>query len=381
MTITDSVTDLAVVAAHQVRRPDPRNLLGTPFLELETSVVAERLGALSRTFPDTAIHYAVNANPHPDVLATVVAAGANFGVASPAEVRACLAAGAAPDDLIYSNPVIRRDDISEAARLGVRLFVVDTVPQVRKIAETAPGTAVVCRLLTSGGGSRWPLSRRYGCSASQAVDILRLAADLGLDPAGISFHVGSQQRDPNAWRAPIAGAAMVFDVLGRNGIAPWLLDLGGGLPAGYEGHLPPLAAYGAVFKDQLTHSFGHHRPRTIIRPGRAVVGAAGALVSTVVRVVRRGHIRWIYLDAGTGTGLVDTSDESIGDRIETSADGGPTGPCVLAGPTREGVERRHPVVPVELSLGLTEGDVVRLESAGAYISRYLGSDRLAVVVG
>jgi ornithine decarboxylase len=187
MTITDSVTDLAVVAAHQVRRPDPRNLLGTPFLELETSVVAERLGALSRTFPDTAIHYAVNAIPHPDVLATVVAAGANFGVASRAEVRACLAAGADPDDLIYSNPVIRRDDISEAAGLGVRLFVVDTLPQVRKIAETAPRTAVVCRLLTSGGGSGWPLTRRYGCSVSQAVDILRLAADLGLDSAGISL--------------------------------------------------------------------------------------------------------------------------------------------------------------------------------------------------
>ncbi len=376
MTIIDSFADLALVTSPQVRAPDPWNLLRTPFLELETSIVAERLRALSRTFPGTAIHYAVTANPHPDVLATVVAVGAKFGVATPAEVKACLGAGAAPDDLIYCSPVTRRDDIAEAAALGVRLFVVHTVPQVRKIAETAPGTAVVCRLLTSGGASGRPLSRRYGCSVSQAVDILRLAADFGLDAAGISFHVGSQHRDPNAWRPPIADAATVFEALGREHITPWLLDLGGGFPSGHQGHVAPLAAYGEVIEDQLNRSFGHHRPRTVLEPGRAVVGDAAALVTTVVRVIRRGHTRWVYLDAGAGAALADTID----DRLETSADGGPTGPCVLAGFTRDGAERRYPVLQVELPLALAQGDVVRLQSAGAYISRNLGSDPLAVVV-
>ena len=179
MTITEPATDLAVVAARQAGRPGPRDPLGTPFLELETSVVAERLRALSQVFAGTAIHYAVRANPHPDVLATVVAAGANFDVASPAEVRACLAAGAAPDDLIYSNPVKRRHDIAEAAALGVHLFVVDSVPDVRKVAETAPGTAVVCRLVTLRDGSDRPLSGTYGCSVGETVDILRLAVGLG----------------------------------------------------------------------------------------------------------------------------------------------------------------------------------------------------------
>jgi ornithine decarboxylase len=355
--------------------------LGTPFLELETSVVAERLRALSHAFAGTAIHYAVRANPHPDVLATVVAAGANFDVASPAEVRACLAAGAAPDDLVYSNPVKRRDDIAETAALGVHLFVVDSVPEVRKVAETAPGTAVVCRMATSGDGSDRPRSGMYGCSVGETVDILRLAAGLGLDGAGVSFHLGSRLPDPNAWRAPIIDAARVFETLRRDGMAPWLLDLGGGFPARHEEHVPGLASYGAVIEDQLRRSFGDHRPRTIVEPGRAVVGDAGTLVSTVVGVIRRGDTRWVYLDAGAVTALVDTVDDTIGYRIETSADGGPTGPCALAGPTCGGTDLLSQVTPMELPLDLTEGDVVRLESVGAYISRYPGSDPLAVVVG
>jgi ornithine decarboxylase len=385
MTITEPAAVASVAAARVAARREAQDLPSTPFLEVETSVVAERLAALATALPGVAVHYAVKANPHPAVLAAVAAAGANFDVASPAEVRAALAAGASPDDLVYSNPVKRRDHVAESAALGVRIYVVDSLPEVHKVAEAAPGTAVVCRLVTSGDGSDWPLSRKYGCSVGQAVEILRLAAELGLDAAGVSFHVGSQQRDPNAWRSPIAAAATVFESLLRDGHAPWLLDLGGGFPARHEGEIPPLAAYGAVIEDQLRQSFGEHRPRTIVEPGRAVVGDAGALVTTVVGVVQRGDTRWVYLDAGVFTGLVETLDEAIRYRIETSADGGPTGPCVLAGPTCDSADVLYQVAPVSLPLALAEGDIVRLESAGAYTSCYStvgfnGFDPLAVVV-
>ncbi|HEU4997862.1 MAG TPA: type III PLP-dependent enzyme [Lapillicoccus sp.] len=385
MTITEPAAGLRA-APRTAKATAPVELPATPFLEVDIAVVTDRLGALAAALPGVAIHYAVKANPHPDVLAAVVAAGANFDVASPAEVRACLAAGAAPDDLVYSNPMKRRDHIAESAALGVRIFVVDSPDEVRKVADAAPGSAVLCRLVTSGDGSDWPLSRKYGCSVGQAVEILRLAAEVGLDPAGVSFHVGSQQRDPEAWRSPIAAAATVFGALRGDGLTPWLLDLGGGFPARHEGDVPPLAAYGAVIEDQLVRSFGDSRPRTLVEPGRAVVGDAGALVSTVVGVVQRGDTRWVYLDAGVFTGLVETLDEAIRYRIETSADGGPTGPCVLAGPTCDSADVLYQVTPVHLPLGLAEGDVVRLESAGAYTSCYStvgfnGFDPLAVVVG
>src|SRR5207247_1342415 len=141
-------------------------------------------------------HYAVKANPHPAVLSVLVQAGSSFDVASPAEVVACLEAGATAEQLVYSNPIKRRADLRVAYRLGVRQYVVDCRSELPKVAEEAPGSQLLCRLVTSGIGSDWPLSRKFGCTPEECIEILTAAVELGLDVAGIAFHVGSQQRDP-----------------------------------------------------------------------------------------------------------------------------------------------------------------------------------------
>src|SRR6059058_5427168 len=132
----------------------------TPYLELDVATAVRRFSDLAAALPGTAVHYAVKANPHPRLLAALAAAGCRFDVASPVEVRAALDAGAGPDDLVYSNPVKRRDHVAESASLGVRLFVVDSLDEVDKVAAAAPGSRVLCRLVTSGEGSDWPLSRK-----------------------------------------------------------------------------------------------------------------------------------------------------------------------------------------------------------------------------
>jgi ornithine decarboxylase len=342
----------------------------TPRLDLDVRAAVTRYRRLAASLPDSAVHYAVKANSDPALLAALAEAGCRFDVAGLAEVVATLEAGADPCDLICSNPVQRREHIAAMARLGVRLFVVDSLQEVLKVAVAAPGASVLCRIVTTGAGSDWSLSRKYGCSLDQAVEILLAADESGLDAAGVSFHVGSQQRDPQAWTEPVAAAATVFARLRVRGLRPWLLDLGGGFPAHLEGDCPPLPAYGAAIEVALRHSFGAERPRTLVEPGRAVVADAGVLVATVLAVVRRGDTRWVYLDAGVFTGLVETLDEAIRYRIATSADGGSTGPCVLAGPTCDSADVLYQRTPVDLPLDLAEGDTVRLLSAGAYTSCY-----------
>lgn len=345
-------------------------VLPTPRLELDLSIAVDQLAALQSALPRTAMHYAVKANPHPDLLRALYSAGARFDVASPAEVREALRAGARATELVYSNPVKRRADVAAAYELGVRLFAVDSVPETEKVAEVAPGAGVLARLVTSGKGSDWPLSRKYGCATGEAIRLLRLAQRLGLDAAGVSFHVGSQQRDPGAWRAPIRAAAEVFGAVRAEGLRPWLLDLGGGFPALHEGHHPSFAAYGEVIEQALEQSFGAQRPQTIAEPGRGIVGDAGVVVASVVAVVWRADVRWVFLDAGVFTGLVETLDEGIRYRMATAADGGPTGPVVLAGPTCDSADVLYERTPVQLPLDLDEGDSVRLLSAGAYTSCY-----------
>jgi ornithine decarboxylase len=162
----------------------------------------------------------------------------------------------------------------------------------------------------------------------------------------------------------------VFRQLNAFGLRPSVLDLGGGFPAAHMGGAPELPTYGRAIEAALTAYFGAERPQTLAEPGRGVVGDAGTLVTTVIAVVDRGGVRWVYLDCGVFTGLVETLDEAIRYRITTSADGGPAGPCVLAGPTCDSADVLYQKDMVALPLALTEGDVVRLHSAGAYTTCY-----------
>ncbi|MCB2527112.1 ornithine decarboxylase, partial [Listeria monocytogenes] len=80
----------------------------------------------------------------------------------------------------------------------------------------------------------WPLSRKFGCQTDMAMDLLILARQLGLEPYGISFHVGSQQRDISVWDAAIAKVKVIFERLKEeDGIVLKMINMGGGFPANY----------------------------------------------------------------------------------------------------------------------------------------------------
>ncbi len=359
------------VVATAGRRPvDASPRRATPYLRLDVASAVARFRRLASALPGTDIHYAVKANPEPALLAALHAAGSKFDVASPAEVDATLSVGASAADLVYSNPIARRSDLMLAAAQGVRLFVVDSLEETAKVADVATGAAVLCRLVTSGEGSDWPLSGKFGCPAEQAIEVLRYARRIGLDPAGISFHVGSQQRDPGAWAAPIAASSRVFEVLAAEACRPWLLDLGGGFPANLDGGCLAPEVYGRTIEGLLDQHFGARRPVIMVEPGRGIAADAGVLSAEVLAVVHRNGERWVYLDVGVFTGLIETIDEAIRYPMETDRDGGPTGPCVVAGPTCDSTDVLYQDTKVDLPLDLAEGDVVRLRGTGAYTSCY-----------
>src|SRR5689334_5951341 len=344
-----------------------------PCLVVDLDVVRETYTAFAKALPDTRVFYAVKANPAPEVLSLLASLGSCFDTASVPEIEMVLKAGATADRISYGNTIKKERDIATAYGLGIRLFAVDCKAEVERVARAAPGSKVFCRILCDGAGAEWPLSRKFGCEPAMAVDVLEHGLKLGLEPYGVSFHVGSQQRNQHAWDKALASAAAVFRECGDRGMNLSMVNLGGGFPTKYLKNVPTVKTYGnAIFKSLRKH-FGNRIPETIIEPGRGMVGNAGIIETEVVLVSKKSEeddTRWVYLDIGKFGGLAETMDESIRYPIRTPRDGDEMTPCVLAGPTCDSADVLYEKQPYPLPVSLEIGDKLLIEGTGAYTSTY-----------
>jgi ornithine decarboxylase len=344
----------------------------TPFVVVDLDVVVDRYRQLAEALPMAEIFYAIKANPAPDILELLVRLGSSFDVASPAEVDMCLSAGADPSRISYGNTVKKRRDIEYAYARGVRLFAFDCDAELDKLIELAPSATLFCRITTDGGGADWPLSHKFGCGADMAMQMLTRAAEKG-HSVGVSFHVGSQQRNPGAWDTALDTVGRVFAHLRDHDITPALVNLGGGFPGHYINDVPAVDEYGRIIRTAMQRHLGGDLPRVIAEPGRYLVADAGVLCSEVVLVSRRSlddEPRWVYLDCGVYTGLTEALGESIKFKIRTPHDGGPTGRVCLAGPTCDSADILYEHADYRLPLALEAGDRVQILSTGAYTTTY-----------
>ena len=352
-----------------------------PVMVLDLEVVRENYTAFARSLPDTRVFYAVKANPAPEVLRLLAEMGSCFDTASVAEIEMALAAGATPDRVSFGNTIKKERDVVRALKLGIRLFAVDCQVEVEKISRDSEAAGieagdvqVFCRILCDGAGADWPLSRKFGCEPEMAVTVLEHAHREGLQAYGVSFHVGSQQANTEAWDGALASASMIFRECALRGIGLSMVNLGGGFPTKYLKQVPGVETYGDAIFRALTKHFGNRIPETIIEPGRGMVGNAGLIEAEVVLVSKKSEaedeVRWVYLDIGKFGGLAETMDESIRYAIRTDHDEDRMAPCVVAGPTCDSVdvlyEKNHYPLPVSLSIG----DKVWIEGTGAYTTTY-----------
>lgn len=345
----------------------------TPCVVVDLDVVRDNYLGLRRWLPLADVYYAVKANPAPEIVRMLAALGSNFDVASRGEIDLCLSSGVSAENISFGNTIKKQRDIAYAYEKGVRLYAFDCEAELEKLAESAPGARVFCRILMTCDGAEWPLSRKFGCEIDMARDLLIRARDLGLDPYGVSFHVGSQQTDLKQWDIAVGKAAMLFTALDSAGIDLRMVNLGGGFPARYRSDIPAVERYADAVMSAMTNHFGNNIPAMIIEPGRSLVGDAGILETEVVLISRKGYdddTRWVYLDVGKFGGLAETMDEAIKYRIQTSHDGDDTAPVVLAGPTCDSADILYEKTNYEMPVSLKVGDKVRILSTGAYTTSY-----------
>ena len=344
----------------------------TPCLVFDVDRVEENFRALRHVLPLAKIYYAVKANPAAPVLERLARLDSSFDAASIEEVEACLAAGASAASISFGNTIKKASAIRRAHAAGVSLFAFNSAEELAKLARHAPGARVYCRIRVENDGADWPLSRKFGTTVEHARFLMLQAEEMGLDPYGLSFHVGSQQTRTEAYELAISRVAMLFTDLTEAGVNLRMMNLGGGFPTRYRDDVPEIDAFGQAIMGAMTQHFGNALPEMVIEPGRFIVGDAGVVSAEVVLVSRRGDdaVRWVYLDIGRFGGLAETEGESIRYRIVTPHDGGPMGPVAIAGPTCDGADIMYERSNYRLPLELACGDRVELLATGAYVTTY-----------
>jgi ornithine decarboxylase len=345
-------------------RAAARSRYTKPFLLIDTGIIREKMRRFVAAMPRVRPHYAVKANPDARVVSVLRDEGAGFEIASISELDLLLSLGVPAAEIFYSNPMKSRDWLAYAAGKGVEWYVVDAVEELRKVHAVKPDAKLYLRLDTPNIGADWPLAGKFGAHATEIPEIIATAAALGADLAGVTFHVGSQCRNPENWRVGLEKARAAFDQMIAAGLKPRLVNIGGGFPVRHVKPIPSIEVIGETVNRAL-EAFPPE-VKVIAEPGRYLVSDAGYLVCRVVGTATRNGTRWMYWDAGMFGGIIETA-EGLKYKIRTERAGHDV-PWTIAGPTCDSVDvvLRDEALPVDLQ----EGDFIYIRNAGAYTTAY-----------
>ena len=347
------------------RRPDG------PCLIVDLDVVEDNFHAFRKALPDSAIFYAVKANPAPEILRLLASLGSNFDCASVVEIELAMNAGASASRISFGNTIKKERDIARAHALGVSLFAVDCVEEVEKIARAAPGARVFCRVLTTGEGARMAAVAQVRLRTADGDRRSRRGPRAGSQADRRLLPCRPRSRPtPTPGTAPSPTPNSSSRHWPKRGIVLTLVNMGGGFPTRYLKDVPAAAAYGQAIFASLRRHFGNRLPETIIEPGRGMVGDAGVVKAEVVLVSKKSDAdenRWVYLDIGKFGG--PRRDDGRGDPLSAGhpARSRPDEPPASS-PARPAIRRDvlYEKTPYPLPISLTVGDEVLIEGTGAY---------------
>ncbi|MFN3479423.1 MAG: type III PLP-dependent enzyme [Thermodesulfovibrionales bacterium] len=336
----------------------------SPYLLIDKDVVKEKVESIGNNIKNSKVFYAVKANPDRDVLAYLNSLGIGFEIASEGELRILADLGVEPERIITSNPVKTLIFLEQAVSYGIGYYAFDSIAEVDKLSRYAPDRNVYVRLTVPNEGSEWPLSKKFGVELDEALNLLIYAKERGLNPVGITFHVGSQCNNAYNWNTAIEKARDLWEMAAEKGIRLSMINIGGGYPIRYTREVITIESIGKRISRLISEKFPPDI-EVFIEPGRAVIGDAGVFVTSVIGKARRADEDWIYIDVGVFNGLM----ESIGGIKYSYVVGSRNEPkrWTIAGPSCDSFD----VIDKEVLLPEPEvGNRLLILSAGAYTISY-----------
>ncbi len=340
----------------------------TPFFLFSKKRIVKNLREFEKLFPNSQVHYAMKANSEPDLLKLLSDSGSGFEVASVYELNLLKKIKVKPEKIVYGTSVKPAKQIKEFFDYGVDRFAFDSFPEIEKIAAVAPGSRVYVRTIANDSGSVFKFSEKFGTDPASIIPLLTRAKELSLQPYGISFHVGSQASDSNAWANMLNILRSVLQDLDDLGIRLEVINLGGGYPCKYlSGEDTPELKEIAKNTLAALKKFPY-TPKIILEPGRGIVADTAVAVASVIERVERRGSTWLFLDLGVYNGLFETMAYQGSTRYPITSmrpiRGAGETLYELAGPTGDSpdVITREALLPSDIGAG----DKLIVHNCGAY---------------
>jgi ornithine decarboxylase len=332
-----------------------------PVIGIRRHAASSAAQFFSTRFPGRTL-YAVKANPSPDLLKTLFAAGVtDYDVASLAEVR--LVRKTLPEATLYfMHPVKPVEAIAEAYHQhGVRCFSLDTIEELEKIqsaTDNATDLTLCVRLQVSSAHSKLSLAAKFGATLDEAPAVLMATRQVA-DSLGICFHVGSQAMSPQAYSDALE---RVRGVIVKAGVTVDVIDVGGGFPSAYPGMEPPaLQSYFDVIKAGFESLPISYSAELWCEPGRALSAEYASLIVRVEK--RRGDV--LYINDGAYGSLFDAAHVEWRYPVALLRDSNTrTMEFSFYGPTCDDMD--YMKGPFLLPADIAAGDYVEIGMIGAY---------------
>ncbi|MDC0033201.1 diaminopimelate decarboxylase [Alphaproteobacteria bacterium] len=361
--------------AENVAISDMAAAIGTPFYCYSAATLTRHYqvfaGALATV--GARVCYAVKANSNLAVIRTFAKLGAGADVVSEGELRRAIAAGIAPENVVFSGVGKTRSEMDYALSVSIGQFNIESEPELEILSDVAKARstdAVVAFRVnpdvdanTHDKISTGRKDDKFGIDIDLAPALYARATQMPyIRPLGIAVHIGSQLTSLEPFRAAFIRASNLIRELRASGLTVERLDLGGGLGITYKDEIPPHPDDYAAMIGETTAGLDID---LTVEPGRLLVGNAGILVTAVIFDKVTAAKRFVVVDAAMNDFIRPTLYNAdhrvipVGARPNTDA-------FTLAdvvGPVCEtgDVLARNAALP-----DLSPNDYLAIETAGAY---------------
>ena len=361
-----------------------------PCLHIEKQKISLQVAIFKQALPDVTPHYAVKANPLPQVLRHLDALGVNFEIASLGELTLLKSLNIAPERIIFSNPIKSPASIKAAVQYGVQWFAFDNQEELIKLKKLAPDGKYELRIGTNGKGSVWPLTKKFGVDIKEAFQLIKFAVNNNMTISGLTFHVGSQCTQSDSWIKAINDCEKIINEMHESKMDILVLNIGGGFPCNLDKeqltlkHL--MQPVNKALKELQTkidvqsHKREVEKIKVCAEPGRFLVASSGTLYCQVISTTIKKDQPWAFLDCGYYSGLMELT-EDFGYTLHSSRKGKLV-PWTIAGPTCDSIDCFKP--KYQMPDNVQPEDIISISNMGAYaitcVTQFNGFDGPSVYV-